>query len=111
MLLTSSVPTFLLLLVFRTDHQRRYFPSCHCHLLVVYELARAIKVRGANIGGWLVLEPWITPSIFERTGNEAIVDEWTFGELQDRGAAEAALRQHWDTFYTEDDFRQIAAAG
>ncbi|KAI2481138.1 Glucan 13-beta-glucosidase [Pyrenophora tritici-repentis] len=23
------------------------------------------KVRGVNIGGWLVLEPWITPSIFD----------------------------------------------
>lgn len=25
------------------------------------------KVRGVNLGGWLVLEPWITPSIFEAT--------------------------------------------
>lgn len=22
------------------------------------------KVRGVNLGGWFVLEPWITPSIF-----------------------------------------------
>ena len=22
------------------------------------------QVRGTNIGGWLVLEPWITPSLF-----------------------------------------------
>jgi glucan 1,3-beta-glucosidase len=27
------------------------------------------KVRGVNTGGWFVLEPWITPSIF--TGNGA----------------------------------------
>lgn len=27
------------------------------------------KVRGVNTGGWFVLEPWITPSIFE--GNAA----------------------------------------
>ena len=25
------------------------------------------KVRGVNLGGWFVLEPWITPSIFEAT--------------------------------------------
>ena len=24
-----------------------------------------VKIRGVNLGGWLVLEPWITPSIFE----------------------------------------------
>lgn len=23
------------------------------------------KIRGVNLGGWFVLEPWITPSIFE----------------------------------------------
>ena len=23
------------------------------------------KIRGVNLGGWLLLEPWITPNIFE----------------------------------------------
>jgi len=32
------------------------------------------KVRGVNTGGWFVLEPWITPSMFE--GNSA-KDEYT----------------------------------
>lgn len=31
------------------------------------------KVRGVNLGGWFVLEPWITPSIFEATP-ENVVD-------------------------------------
>lgn len=35
------------------------------------------KVRGVNLGGWLLLEPWITPSIFEATP-ENVVD----GELK-----------------------------
>ncbi|KAK7032151.1 hypothetical protein VNI00_013325 [Paramarasmius palmivorus] len=69
------------------------------------------KVRGVNLGGWLVLEPWITPSLFEQTGNNDIVDEWTFGQLQDRGRAEATLRQHWDTWITEQDFEDIKNAG
>lgn len=69
------------------------------------------KVRGVNIGGWLVLEPWITPSLFDDTGNDAIVDEWTFCEMQDRGTAQSALQNHWNTFYTESDFADIAAAG
>ena len=27
-------------------------------------------IRGVNLGGWLVLEPWITPSIFEEVNVE-----------------------------------------
>ncbi|KIY67787.1 glycoside hydrolase family 5 protein [Cylindrobasidium torrendii FP15055 ss-10] len=69
------------------------------------------KVRGVNVGGWLVLEPWITPSLFENTGNEAIVDEYTFGQLQDPAVAKAKLQAHWDTFITELDFIEIANAG
>ncbi|KAI0964195.1 hypothetical protein AcW1_001070 [Taiwanofungus camphoratus] len=69
------------------------------------------KVRGVNLGGWLVLEPWITPSLFDNTGNDAIVDEWTFCELQDTSTATAALQSHWSTWITEQDLADIANAG
>ncbi|KAI0654497.1 exo-beta-1,3-glucanase [Cubamyces menziesii] len=69
------------------------------------------KVRGVNLGGWLVLEPWITPSLFDNTGNSAIVDEWTFGQLQDRNTALSTLQNHWNTWITEQDFIDIANAG
>lgn len=69
------------------------------------------EVRGVNIGGWLVLEPWITPSLFDNTGISAIVDEWTFCEYQDTDTARTALTEHWDTWITESDFIDIAAAG
>ncbi|TDL20936.1 exo-beta-1,3-glucanase [Rickenella mellea] len=69
------------------------------------------KVRGVNLGGWLVLEPWITPSLFDNTGNNAIVDEWTFCQYQSHSTALATLQNHWNTFYTEADFAAIAAAG
>ncbi|KAF8215877.1 glycoside hydrolase family 5 protein [Mycena galopus ATCC 62051] len=68
------------------------------------------KVRGVNLGGWLVLEPWITPSLFDDTGNTNIVDEWTFGQLQSKATATAALTTHWNTWITESDFEAIAAA-
>ena len=88
-------------------------------------------VRGVNLGGWLVLEvcyrpsaslcflilptaatqPWITPSLFDNTGNPAIVDEWTFTHLQERNVAQAKLVKHWDTWITETDFQSIAGAG
>ncbi|KAF7316857.1 Glycoside hydrolase family 5 protein [Mycena chlorophos] len=68
-------------------------------------------IRGVNLGGWLVLEPWITPSIFNNTNNDNIVDEYTFGQMQDAQTAQSALQAHWSTWITEDDFSAIAAAG
>ncbi|KAF7178776.1 hypothetical protein CNMCM7691_007595 [Aspergillus felis] len=67
-------------------------------------------VRGVNIGGWLVLEPWITPSIFDNAG-DAAVDEWTLTATLGQDQAKAVLSQHWSTFITQDDFHQIARAG
>ncbi|PPQ67919.1 hypothetical protein CVT25_000331 [Psilocybe cyanescens] len=69
------------------------------------------KVRGVNLGGWLVLEPWITPSLFDNTGDSRIIDEWTFGQFQDEATATSVLQNHWNTWITEADFAAIAAAG
>lgn len=49
--------------------------------------------------------------MFDDTGNPAIIDEWTFGELQNPTVAQAMLVDHWNTFITEADFQAIAAAG
>ncbi|PIL35559.1 hypothetical protein GSI_02287 [Ganoderma sinense ZZ0214-1] len=68
-------------------------------------------IRGVNLGGWFVLEPWITPSIFETTNNSNIIDEYTFGQMQDSNVASNVLQNHWNTWITEDDFVAIKAAG
>lgn len=70
----------------------------------------AEKVRGVNLGGWLVLEPWITPSLFDEAGDEA-VDEYTLTEVLGAEEAAARLSEHWNTFITEEDFALIAEAG
>jgi glucan 1,3-beta-glucosidase len=64
--------------------------------------------RGVNLGGWLSLEPFITPSLFD--GDPAIVDEWSLVTKLNKSAV-ATLEQHYATFITEDDFRAIAEAG
>ncbi|KAF8227308.1 exo-beta-1,3-glucanase [Tricholoma matsutake] len=69
------------------------------------------KIRGVNLGGWLVLEPWITPSVFDSTNNTAIVDEFTLGQMLDSQTAMNILHKHWDTWITEDDLVAIKAAG
>ena len=67
------------------------------------------KVRGVNLGGWLVAEPWITPSLFDNTGDSRVIDEWTFGQYV--GDAESRLQRHWATWITEQDIIDIANAG
>lgn len=71
----------------------------------------AQPIRGVNIGGWLSLEPFITPSLFDYPKTAKIIDEWTL--TKHLGASEAAkvLEKHYATFITEQDFKDIAAAG
>ncbi|KAF2471120.1 glycoside hydrolase [Lindgomyces ingoldianus] len=69
------------------------------------------KLRGVNIGGWLVLEPWITPSVFESLGRSDVVDEYTLGQKLGHDAALAILRKHWDTWATWQDFNKIKQSG
>lgn len=68
------------------------------------------KVRGVNLGGWLVLEPWITPSVFD-AGGQAAVDEWTLTEALGKDEARHRLSHHWAHFVGPDDFHQMAEAG
>lgn len=65
-------------------------------------------IRGVNIGGWLVLEPWITPSIFQAYGG-SVVDEYTL--TQQDSNAESVLQSHWASWATQGDFQKIAGAG
>ncbi|MCJ1412564.1 exo-1,3-beta-glucanase [Ptychographa xylographoides] len=70
------------------------------------------KVRGVNLGGWFVLEPWITPSIFDDWAtSETVVDEFTYTQTLGKDEATSRLTSHWNTWITQDDFNQIAQAG
>ncbi|KAH4799929.1 hypothetical protein HBH61_219570 [Parastagonospora nodorum] len=73
------------------------------------------KIQGLNIGGWLVLEPWITPSIFDAANANRpakdIVDEYTLGQKLGRDAALQVLRRHWDTWVRWEDFNKIKQSG
>ncbi|GAB7357494.1 hypothetical protein MBLNU459_g0028t1 [Dothideomycetes sp. NU459] len=68
------------------------------------------KVRGVNLGGWFVLEPWITPSIFEN-GPDSALDEYTYCQGLGYDEALSRLSGHWNSWIQQDDFNQIAAAG
>ncbi|KAL4892177.1 putative glucan 1,3-beta-glucosidase A [Aspergillus ambiguus] len=68
------------------------------------------KVRGVCLGGWLVLEPWLSPSLFDAAPAGAI-DEFTYTATLGKAEAKARLIPHWESFITEQDFMDIAAAG
>ena len=73
------------------------------------------KIRGVNTGGWLLLEPWITPHLFEEVnvGDNAdkIVDEYTYAQYLEEDFYKGRLKLHWDSFVTREDFEKVSAAG
>lgn len=56
------------------------------------------KKHGVNLGSWLILEKWLTPSLFAGTDAH---DEYTF--MRTKGAARK-IEKHRQTFITEADF-------
>lgn len=69
-------------------------------------LVRRQNMRGVNLGGWLVLEKWMTPELYEGYDSE---DEYHL--LQARSDKEEWLTRHRNTFITKADFEWIKAHG
>jgi glucan 1,3-beta-glucosidase len=78
----------------------------------VYEITPTGPLKkaktGTNIGGWMVLEPWITPSLFYRflgkTQDEGVgMDSYTVCKTLGPAEGNKLMRAHWDSFYTERD--------
>ncbi|KAI9864522.1 MAG: exo-1,3-beta-glucanase [Trichoglossum hirsutum] len=63
-------------------------------------------LRGVNVGGWLVLEKWMTPDVFSGT---SVADEFTLS--QDVPDAQSRLQSHWQSYFTEADVQKLSAAG
>ncbi|KAL6709923.1 hypothetical protein ACN47E_000708 [Coniothyrium glycines] len=69
-------------------------------------------IRGVNVGGWLNLEPFITPSYFERWGSrDGVVDEWTLLSKLGPTKTKDTLEKHYSSFITRKTFSDIRAAG
>ncbi|ODN80622.1 hypothetical protein L202_02809 [Cryptococcus amylolentus CBS 6039] len=68
---------------------------------------------GVNLGGWLTTEPFIVPALYEKYANGTAgtaVDEYTLSQNMGDNLTQA-MTEHYDTFITERDFAEIAAAG
>jgi glucan 1,3-beta-glucosidase len=82
---------------------------------VLAATAHAKAMTGANIGGWMVLEPWITPSLFYRflgkKHSDGIgMDSYTFCEALGK-EANAVMRSHWDEWLKEEHFEAMSKKG
>lgn len=78
-------------------------------------------IRGVNLGGWLVLEPWITPQLFENA-NEGVprgsrnsftvVDEFTWRDEKpgDHNRSDLLL-SHWKSWVNRSILEELKNAG
>lgn len=63
---------------------------------------KATALRGVNLGGWLIVERWMTPSLFK--GLDA-GDEYTLSATE---KGRERIRQHRQDFITEEDWQWLA---
>ncbi len=67
-----------------------------------------MKIKGVNLGNWLVLEKWMNPALFAGTTAE---DEYYLPRQLTREVYEARILIHRSEYITERDFVAIKAMG
>ncbi len=67
-----------------------------------------MKVKGVNLGNWLVLEKWMSPALFEGTTAE---DECSLPFQLPKEVYEARIKVHRSEYITERDFSRIKSMG
>ncbi|KAI5955876.1 hypothetical protein KGF54_001378 [Candida jiufengensis] len=72
------------------------------------------KVYGVKLGGWLVTEPWITPSLYDKVEEKygtLPIDEFSLCKIMGKVKAKQYLIEHYETFCNEVDIKKIASLG
>ncbi|KAI0839897.1 glycoside hydrolase family 5 protein [Hypoxylon sp. FL0890] len=69
------------------------------------------KIRGVNLGSQFVIEPWMAHDEWQSMGCGNANDEWSCVQALGQDKADAAFKQHWDTWTTQDDISQIKSLG
>lgn len=67
-----------------------------------------MKVKGVNLGNWLVLEKWMSPALFAGTTAE---DEYYLPRKLSKEVYEARIKIHRSEYITERDFVTIKSMG
>ncbi|KAF7975271.1 hypothetical protein HWV62_10156 [Athelia sp. TMB] len=75
------------------------------------------KIYGVNFGNWLVSEPWMSPTSWAAMQGQTCGDcstcrgsEWSLATYLGQEATNAAFKQHWESWLTQEDVDGIVAA-
>lgn len=74
-------------------------------------LPSSSKIRGVNLGGLFVAEPWMMSDEWSSMGCSGLNSEFDCVLKLGQTAANKAFQKHWDTWITKDDITQIASLG
>eukprot|EP00540_Astrosyne_radiata_P010005 CAMPEP_0116830220 /NCGR_PEP_ID=MMETSP0418-20121206/4645_1 /TAXON_ID=1158023 /ORGANISM="Astrosyne radiata, Strain 13vi08-1A" /LENGTH=737 /DNA_ID=CAMNT_0004459305 /DNA_START=108 /DNA_END=2321 /DNA_ORIENTATION=- len=73
------------------------------------------QLRGVNMGGWMELEPWITPSLFYQflgnNENNTAMDIFTFCTVLGPEEGNIQLHRHWSKWITRDIVLELGRSG
>ncbi|KAI9725971.1 MAG: hypothetical protein M1828_002299 [Chrysothrix sp. TS-e1954] len=68
-------------------------------------------IRGVNLGSLFVFEPWMASKTWAAMGCGNATSEFDCGLQLGQAAVNKTFQQHWNTFITQADIRQIVALG
>ena len=65
--------------------------------------------RSVNLGGWFVLEPFISPALFEKylTAPTPAVDEYSLTQLMRADGSVNDIEKHYQTFIVREPPHQL----
>ncbi len=66
------------------------------------------KIKGVNLGNWLMLEKWMDPGMFAGTNAN---DETWLNRLMDPEKLQKRMSEHRETYVTEEDFACLEKHG
>lgn len=69
------------------------------------------RIRGVNLGSLFIVEPWMSSDSWKSMGCGGTKSEWDCVASLGQERANAAFRNHWDTFITADDFDKMKGYG
>lgn len=77
--------------------------------------ASPAKIRGVNLGGWLLSEPWMMDQEWREMGcydgNTKMASEFDCVSFLTQNIADSAFNDHYARWITTDDIQQIFNAG
>jgi len=70
------------------------------------------EIQGVNLGGWFILEKFITPNFFSKLNDSRVGSEWQYVQYYRNDSNKMdVLRNHWDTWVQEKDIERLSNIG